>query len=290
MHASKPKRCTMSVANKEAVDPYSARPALRLLGTEPWRAGLEFVEHLLSTPPLPVQGDGHPVVIFPGLASDGLAVRPLRNYCRTLGYAAFDWGQGFNTGPTGDVDGWLDELALHIKLLLKEHPQPPTLIGWSLGGIYARELAKRADLSVRQVITIGTPFNGTPQQTHAAWVYRVLSGAPAPDEAAWLLRLRHPPAVPTTSIFSRTDGIVAWEACLNGPVPGQVEDIEVEASHLGMGWNPRVLDIVRDRLAQSPGHWNPFGGNAPSGRRSGRGGLNTGIGKVAIKLPGASAL
>ena len=121
-------------------------------------------------------GDGHPVVIFPGLAADRLSTKPLKNFCEQLGYTAYDWGRGFNTGPQGDVDAWLDELAQHVRELTSTQRQKVSLIGWSLGGIYAREVAKILRGRVRQVITIGTPFAGTTEQTNVAWVYRLVNG------------------------------------------------------------------------------------------------------------------
>ncbi len=204
------------------------------------------------------RGDGHPVVVFPGLASDGRAVAPLVGYLKRLGYAAVDWGRGFNTGPRGDVDAWLADLADDVRRVARRHRRAPTLIGWSLGGLYARELAKLPDLAVRQVVTIGTPFNGRPEHTHAAWVYRLLNGVPARYEATLFDRLRAPPPVPTTSIYSKRDGIVAWSSCCHGASADDVQDIEVQASHLGMGWNRQVLQIVADRLAQAHGAWRPY--------------------------------
>ena len=181
------------------VAPPPVRPPLRLLGTEPWRAAGEFLQLQFSRAPRP-HGDGHPVVIFPGLASDGRAVAPLRQHCRRLGHVALDWGRGFNTGPKGDVDHWLQALADDVQRLLRGHGQPPTLIGWSLGGLYARELAKLPGMPVRQVITIGTPFNGAPENTHVGWMYRLLNGQRAQLAPALRQRLRTPPPVPTTSI------------------------------------------------------------------------------------------
>lgn len=234
------------------------QPTLALLGSEPWRAAAEYLSsRMRPAPPLP-RGDGHPVVIFPGLASDGHAVAPLRAHCERLGYVAMDWGRGWNTGPDGDIDAWLDHLATDMKALLAGLDGPATLIGWSLGGIYARELAKLGRLPVRQVITIGTPFNGSPAQTHAAWVYRLLSGDPGLPSPALLRRLATPPRVPTTSIYSRSDGVVAWQACRHDRTGPQVQDVQIEGSHLGMGWNTRVLQVVGDRLAQPPDAWRLY--------------------------------
>jgi pimeloyl-ACP methyl ester carboxylesterase len=197
------------------------------------------------------RGDGHPVVIFPGLASDKHSTAPLKSFCEDLGYAAYDWGRGFNTGPEGDVDAWLDELAQHVRELTAAHRQRVSLIGWSLGGIYAREVAKLLRRRVRQVITIGTPFAGSVEQTNVARLYRLLNGQQPALDAALAARLRTAPDVPTTSIFSRSDGIVAWQACVQDGNREHTDNIEVDGSHVGMGWNPQVLSIVANKLGRS---------------------------------------
>jgi pimeloyl-ACP methyl ester carboxylesterase len=225
-------------------------PPLRLLALEPWRAALEYAGmHLMDKRSLP-PGDGHPVVIFPGLATDARATAPLRELCEQLGYTAFDWGRGFNTGPQGDIDEWIDRLKADVTTLLRGHDSPASLVGWSLGGIYARELAKRMPRRVRQVITIGTPFAGEPSQTHVGGLYRLLNGQPPGFDEALKARLRTPPPVPTTSIYSRNDGIVAWQTCVDDSDQPGVENVEIAGSHCGMGWNPEVLAAVAQRLAR----------------------------------------
>ena len=233
-----------------------SRPALGLLVSEPWRAAVELASHRLRRGFSKVQqpGDGHPVVIFPGLAADGAAVATLREHCTSLGYTAFDWGRGLNVGPRGDVDAWMADLADHVKTLLAPHDGRATLVGWSLGGLYARELGKLLAPQVRRVITIGTPFNAEADHSHVGWLYRLLNGAPARLDPAMSRRLRTPPPVPTASIYSRNDGIVAWQTCIHGPqehATGLVRDLEVDSSHIGMVWNPRVLNAVGDLLAQA---------------------------------------
>jgi alpha-beta hydrolase superfamily lysophospholipase len=236
------------------------RPSLSLLTSEPWRAALEYASYLAKRKPPPAPSDGHPVVIFPGLGASGGSVAPLRKFCKSLGYAAFDWGRGFNTGPKGDLDLWLAELADHCTQMIEEHQQTVTLIGWSLGGIYAREVAKLMPGRVRQVITIGTPFNSDKDHTNAGWLYRLLSDDSPEFDAKLNLRLRSSPPVPTTSIFSRADGVVAWQTCLHPYKRREVQDVEIQGSHIGMGWNPLVMDVVADRLAQRPGAWKPYVG------------------------------
>ena len=236
----------------------SPRPPLILLGVEPLRAAMEFLSHKLSCARAANVGDGHPVVIFPGLGTDGSAVAPMREYCRSLGYAAFDWGRGFNTGPQGELDAWLADLAAHVLRLLDGHEKPATLIGWSLGGLYARELGKLLSPRLRQVITIGTPFNSVSDHTHAGLLFRLLNGSAPRFDHALSARLRTPPPVPTTSIYSRSDGVVAWQACRHTRRSKLTQDIEVSGSHIGMGWNRAVLSVVADRLAQHPQRWRRY--------------------------------
>lgn len=224
-------------------------PALRLLGLEPIRAALEFIQHVGMPPGTRPRGDGHPVVVFPGLASDGRATAPLRRFCAQLGYEVHDWGRGFNTGPEGEVTAWLEGLTRELASRIGRSGRRVSLIGWSLGGIYAREVAKRLPGRVRRVITIGTPLTGDPAQTHASLIYRVLNGRLPPLDRRLRAQLRRAPPVPTTSIYSRSDGIVAWQACVQQGRPAQVDNVEIDGSHCGMGWNAAVLDVVAARLA-----------------------------------------
>ena len=136
------------------------------------------------------------------------------------------------------------------------HGRRVSVIGWSLGGIFAREMARRAPEQVRCVITLGSPFSGAPKASNAWKLYERASQRKVED---WpeRERMRIPPPVPSTAIFSRSDGIVAWQGCLerDGPLS---ENIEVEGSHCGLGHNPAVLYAVADRLAQPEGGWRPF--------------------------------
>src|SRR5512134_50387 len=232
-------------------------PHWMLLGSEPIRAATEYLRmRTMDIASLP-HGDGHPVVIFPGLGANGYSTAPLVRLCRQLGYAACDWGRGFNTGPRGDVMAWLNELAQHVAALTAGQTRRASLIGWSLGGFYAREVAKRLNGRVRQVITVGTPFAGKAEHTNAAWIYRLVNGRPPPFDEALLAHFRTPPDVPTTSVFSRSDGVVAWQACLQygGPC---AENIEADGSHCGIGWNPRLFAISADRLFQPENDWRPY--------------------------------
>lgn len=224
------------------------RPPLTLLASEPARATLEAWQALLHWRHEPAQvGAGHTVVLFPGLGTDGLTLWPLRRHLERAGFRALDWGQGLNVGPQGDVDAWLEKLAasLHERVA---PAREVSFVGWSLGGFYARELAKHWHDRVHHVITIGTPFNGSADDTNVGWLFRLLNGRRPPDEAALRERLAEPPPVPTISLYSRRDGVVSWEACRHARHWPLARDVEVQASHLGMGWAPEVLTRVTGLL------------------------------------------
>jgi pimeloyl-ACP methyl ester carboxylesterase len=219
------------------------------------RAPMELFSLVASWPwlrRLP-RGDGHPVLVFPGMGANDATTVPLRHFLQELGYATRAWGQGLNFGPRPGV---LERSADDIRTLADKHGQPVSLIGWSLGGIYARELAKRHPELVRCVITLGTPFTGHPKATNAWRIYELLTGSKVGDGEV-MAQIRGAPPVPTTSIYSRSDGIVSWRCSLNEPSP-LAENIEVHASHVGLGMNPLALYAVADRLAQPIGAWQSF--------------------------------
>ena len=226
-------------------------PPWTLLATEPLRAAWEYAEHCIQAKPRRQVGVAHhPIVIFPGLASNGLATGPLLRYCRALGHPSFDWGRGFNTGPSGHVENWLDELAAHTEALLEHEPGQASLIGWSLGGFYARELAKRIPHRVRQVITIGTPFNGDPSHSNVDWLFKLLNRSTVLDDARLSAELRKPPPVRCTALYSRADGIVDWDGCRHRDAGALYENVEIVGSHLGMGWNTDVQKVIKRQLAK----------------------------------------
>ena len=253
---AKPEPATDDVAIDPATSDLGAPSALLMMleGRAPW----EFAALLAATPWLRrlSPGDGHPVLVFPGMGANDFTTAPLRSFLDALGYVTKPWGQGFNFGPR---DGVLKRCAADVRALAEEHGRPVSLIGWSLGGLYARELAKELPEHARCVITLGTPFTGHPRATNAWRIFEALSGQKAEDPSV-MERLRKPPPVPTTSIYSRTDGIVSWRCSLNEP-SAIAENIEVHASHVGMGMNPLALYAIADRLAQPPGQWAPFDSN-----------------------------
>ncbi len=219
------------------------------------RAPLEFAASLAAAPWLmnSPRGDGHPVLVYPGFLASDLSTKPLRRLLKSLGHDVAGWEQGRNMGPR---EGTIEEALARLQALHARAGRKLSLVGWSLGGVYARELAKRAPEAVRCVVTLGSPFTGSVNSTNAwrsfQWINRGRPRMTPPQDS-----LREPPPVPTTSIYSRSDGIVAWQCSveIDGP---QVENIEVQASHVGLAVNPLVLHALADRLAQPEGAWRPF--------------------------------
>ena len=152
------------------------------------------------------EGDGHPVMVLPGLAAGDASTALMRHFLRSRGYAATGWGQGINRGLR---EGVLDRAHERLAELWIEHGRSVSLIGWSLGGLYARELAKRSPELVRVCITLGSPFTGHPRATNAWRLYELASGHRI-DSHDFHGPLRAAPPVPATSIWSPTDGVVSW--------------------------------------------------------------------------------
>jgi hypothetical protein len=233
-------------------------PGLPLYLTEPGRAVVEFGLHLATRPlthrRLPA-GDGHPVLVLPGLLADDITTRPLRKVLTRLGYETYGWGLGRNIGPTAKcVTGLRDK----IYEVTDRHGRPASVIGWSLGGIFARDLARRVPAEVRQVITLGSPFRlARHSQTRASKMFDRFSHLHVEERTLPLEEDAPPLRMPATSIYSHLDGIVHWQTCLN-PVADRCENIAVTASHLGLGHHPAAVWAIADRLAQAEGTWAPF--------------------------------
>jgi pimeloyl-ACP methyl ester carboxylesterase len=230
-------------------------PSLALLATEPLRALLELCSAKVGTLHR-VEGDGHPVVVYPGLGAGALTTAQLREHLQRCNFTVHDWGLGVNTGPDGLLDAWLPVLAERVLALHERHQRRVSLVGWSLGGIYAREIAKLCPHAVRQVITLATPHLSVGEANHMGTLVRMMGGDTSQLTPELEARLARRPPVPTTSIYSETDGVVCWRGCLEEPGP-EVENIAVDASHFGMPTHPDVLRIVADRLALPEGRPRP---------------------------------
>src|SRR5574337_1012839 len=219
--------------------------------TEPTRAAFECGSLVAAALPLwrvLANGDGHPVLVLPGLLAGDGSTRPLRCILRRLGYQVHAWHLGRNLGPT---DAVLTGMAHRLEELQTRHAAAVSLVGWSLGGIYARGLARRYPSLVRQVIPLGSPC----RLVHASLTRLSQTGHEwkdvAPEYDAPAL------SVPATSVYSRYDGEVAWQACLDVP-SRRAENIAVIGSHLGLGYNPAVIWAIADRLAQPVDKWTKF--------------------------------
>lgn len=237
-------------------------PGLLRLAME-WRAPAEAAATLLAWPWLrrARRGDGHAVLVLPGLAASDASTLPLRHFLRRQGWQAEGWGLGRNLGPR---QGVFEALEQRVEALHALSGRRVSLVGWSLGGVYARELAKRHGRRVRQVVTLGSPLPGHGRASNARRLYEWAAGerAYAPELMA---RLHDPlpPELPCTSIYSRSDGIVHWRASLL-PKAARRQNIRVPASHAGMGVNPLVLRLLAERLAQPEDNWQPYRGVLPS--------------------------
>ncbi|WP_392543583.1 esterase/lipase family protein [Oryzobacter telluris] len=233
-------------------------PTARMAGRE-WRSALELAQAAVRTRDLHEwpQGDGHPVIVLPGFLAGPESTLFLRAHLRRLGYRTHDWRQGRNLGVSPGLSQSLEDLLLEVH---DRYGRRVSLIGWSAGGIYAREMARTHPHYTRSVITLGSPFRGHPESTRAWGVYRWLNRgehtAALFTEEARAARAA-PLPVPTTCVYSRHDGIVAWECCVSEPAD-RTENVEVTASHLGYGHELETLRVVADRLAQPEGAWSPY--------------------------------
>jgi pimeloyl-ACP methyl ester carboxylesterase len=231
-------------------------PGLGLMLAEV-RGIFEFNSSLLLSPLLmrAPRGDGHPVLALPGFLASDLSMAPLRRYLKELGYDTYGWQMGRNTGGVTRMRAALrDRLAgIHAATGRKV-----SVVGWSLGGVYARDLALHAPDMVRYVVTLGSPFSGDVRATNATRLYEAMSGEAVGEDPELQRAIAGDLPVPTTSIYSRTDGIVNWRTCLLRP-SDTAENIEVHlASHVGLGVNAAALWAVADRLAQAEGQFEQF--------------------------------
>ncbi|WEK42684.1 MAG: alpha/beta hydrolase [Candidatus Sphingomonas colombiensis] len=239
----------------------SRRPPSALLAlTELPRALAELGSLPIAAPLLATaaRGDGHPVLVLPGFVTSDASTAILRRYLKRLGYDARRWDLGRNLGPKAiGMEG--EKLAERLQSIHTSTGRKVSLVGWSLGGVMARIMARRMPDDVRQVISLGSPFTGSPRATNVWRAYELLTGQLIDDHQtnAQLAEGATPPPVPSTAIWSREDGIVAWQNCVE-PLATISDNIEVHGSHCGLGVNPAVLYAVADRLALREGEWHPF--------------------------------
>jgi len=204
-------------------------------------------------------GDGHPVLILPGFMATDLSTMPLRSFIHKLGYKVYGWGEGRNFAQVE----YINLMQRRLRLIYQRYGQEVSVIGWSLGGIYARELAKNAPEMVRQVIVMGTPLRGITEANNAQWLYELLKKGKYTEVAdqAILQDLPTRADVPTTAIYSKEDGVVPWQLCLEDESDIH-QNVQVRGSHLGLGVNPLVLQIIKDRLSYTKENWIRFKTNS----------------------------
>jgi pimeloyl-ACP methyl ester carboxylesterase len=237
-----------------------APPSLFLAASELPRALAEFGSLPFSLPLMSQmpRGDGHPVLVLPGFVTSDSSTMPLRKCLDRLGYQTYGWELGRNLGSKA-IGQEGERLASRLDQIFSDAGRKVSLVGWSLGGTMARQLSRRRADSVRQIITLGSPISGDPRATNAWRLYQHLTGQKIADEAtkALLRESALPPPVPSTAIFSKNDGVVAWQNCLE-PEDVWTDNIEVRGSHCGLGVNPVVIYAIADRLAQPEAEWAPF--------------------------------
>ncbi len=233
-------------------------PPLLLGALEPLRAAGEFASLLPSAPILSraPRGEGQHVLVLPGFMASDASTIPLRRFLDARVFRTSGWGLGRNLG-FGAVGHQLRDLLARAN---DRAGGPVSLVGWSLGGLMARRLASAAPQAVTRLVTLGSPIGGSPTRTTVWRVHdRVDPGRARDADRRWREdALRAPPrGVPSSAIYSRTDGVVPWQIAREAPGP-LTENIEVRASHIGLGVNPGVFYAVADRLAQTPSPWQRF--------------------------------
>ena len=238
----------------------SAHPPSKLLAlTEPSRALGELAAFYALRPLLAMlpRGDGHGVLVLPGfMASDG-STRPMRKLLSDLGYEVAGWELGRNLRVDNER---VAAMARCVEALYDRTGGKISIVGWGLGGVFARELAKQLPDKVRQVISLGSPISDNRNFTNARPLFEMINGEkPEPMKNGKFRKLGDAPPVPTTSILTKADGVVHWRGSVQHPGDNpQTENIEVFASHIGLGVNPAVMYAIADRLAQPEGEWTPF--------------------------------
>ena len=240
-------------------------PPLMFSAMEALRVGIEIASLMAASPFLArsPRGDGHGVLVLPGFATDDHATALLRAFLRIIGYDVHPWRLGWNLDHrTVGANG--EHVARQIDRIVMATGRKVSLVGWSLGGIIAREAARRDPDAVRQVVTMGSPFRGNPHANRVGQLYEHLTGnkVESPASKRRFEAGPQPLPVPSTSIYSRSDGVAAWENCV-AIEDHQSENVEIHASHMGMVVNPVVFHILADRLSQAEGTWAPYSPKGP---------------------------
>ena len=204
---------------------------------------LELRWRSLKAPRAKGPGQGHPVMVLPGFLASDHSTAVLRGRLEAEGYAVHGWGLGLNWGAREDI---LDRIQTQLDRAARN--EAATLIGWSLGGLYAREVAKRQPGKVARVITLGSPFSGDIRANNAWRLYEMMNDHKV-DSPPVKVRVSEKPAVPTIALWSRKDGIVA-PACARGEPHECDRSIEVDCTHMGFMTAPCAAQAILDILAE----------------------------------------
>lgn len=223
------------------------KPSYILFFTETLRSALEWITSFwfrrMFTPKQ--QGNGQPVLAIPGFLSSDVNMGSMRRFLSRLNYTPYKWSRGINTGKKEDIPF----LEQRLGSIYEKHQQKVDIIGWSLGGIYARELAKKHPHLVNQVITVGSPFMGIDKPNNATRFFNLLNGKRRSEEDInWINTIAEPTPVKTTSLYSKKDGIVQWQYCLDPIEDQQRKNFEVNCSHIGMPHHKSVLKVIAEVL------------------------------------------
>jgi PGAP1-like protein len=243
--------------SKNTSSPIKRPPLFKYVGEhlKVWNELRKFYKFKKTFNPPPT-GDGHPILILPGFMASDFSTGHFRTFLKQLGYTPYTWDLGRNYGNISQ----LNILLKKIQNLHEEHQAKVSLIGWSLGGVYARQLAKVKPDLIRQVITLGSPFAGIHEPNNVVWLYKLINGKRkiSENDKKWMENIAGPAPVPTTALYSKDDGIVPWEACME-PIEDELhQNIEIKGTHLGLGFNPAVWTIVEDRLKYTAENWQAY--------------------------------
>ena len=212
-------------------------PPARFLWAELFALGRRGGTALAAEPALRPQ----PVMLLPGFGAHPARMKRMERTLAAAGHTVHHWGLGFNLGPTPDNFAFL---MRRVGALARTHGAPVALVGWSLGGLFAREIARRQPRNVACVITMGTPFSGDPRANNAWRAYQMITGH-AVDEPPIDSPLAAKPPVPTIALWSPRDGVIAPRSARGRP--GERDRaISVRCNHLGFASDPRaILEVLR---------------------------------------------
>ena len=217
------------------------------------------------------RGDGHPVLLLPGFMGSEASLIGLEVFLRNRGYAAETWGLGRNVGFQPKHAAALEQ---KIRYLHHTTGRKVSLVGWSLGGVFALYGAHQVRECVRSVVTLGSPLSvdpgGSASPPLVKAMYRLIAHPLGPaahtmQPRARKLRERKELGLPLSCLYSLSDGVVPPQEATVDADPALHENIRVPGSHVGLGFNAVVLWIVADRLSQPEGHWQPFEASGPLG-------------------------